>query len=98
MKNMRNTVDPKANFEISKLKMYQKKIKRVQEEKQTLLKEKKKLPSNINREWHEKHPMTEGASVDQRIEWHLAHAANCLCRPIPEKLKAEMKKRQIKLP
>lgn len=38
----------------------------------------------INAEWHKAHPMPKKPSVDQRIEWHIAHAHNCTCRkPTP---------------
>ena len=49
----------------------------------------------INREWHEQNRMPKNAKLDQRIEWHIAHAKNCSCREIPEKLKEEVKKRKI---
>ena len=39
-----------------------------------------------NREWHENHRMPKNATVEQRIAWHIAHAKNCNCRPIPESL------------
>ena len=51
----------------------------------------------INREWHEQNRMPKNAKLEQRIEWHIAHAKNCSCREIPEKLKEEVKKRKIKL-
>jgi len=40
--------------------------------------------------------MPKNPSIDQRIKWHLEHQKNCSCRPIPEKLAEEMKKRGIK--
>ena len=27
-----------------------------------------------------------GPTLDQRVKWHIGHAKNCLCRPIPPKL------------
>ncbi|MBK7971037.1 MAG: hypothetical protein IPN13_00355 [Bacteroidetes bacterium] len=59
---------------------------------------KKKIKSKVsklNKEWHLSHVMPKNATIEQRIEWHLAHKANCSCRGIPEKLKEEMKKRHI---
>ena len=50
----------------------------------------------MNKEWHLKHAMPKNPSIDQRIKWHLEHQKNCSCRPIPEKLAEEMKKRGIK--
>jgi hypothetical protein len=49
----------------------------------------------LNKAWHEKNLMPKNATLDQRIEWHIAHHKNCLCRDIPGKLKEEMKKRGI---
>lgn len=52
----------------------------------------------INKEWHLQHPMPHGASIEQRIEWHLEHYRNCRCREIPGKLLEEIKKRNISIP
>jgi len=52
---------------------------------------------NINKEWHLKHLMPKNATFEQRVKWHLAHSKNCNCRPIPDKLLAEMKKKGIKV-
>jgi len=49
----------------------------------------------INAEWHRKNKMPVKATLDQRIDWHLTHAANCECRSIPEKLMEEIKKRKL---
>lgn len=54
--------------------------------------------SKINAAWHDAHPMPRNATLDQRIAWHVEHARHCGCRPIPEKLRAEMTKRRIKVP
>lgn len=51
----------------------------------------------INKEWHLKHPMPQHPTIDQKIEWHLAHQKACGCRKITAKLAEEMKKRGIKL-
>jgi hypothetical protein len=51
----------------------------------------------INREWHLANLMPKNATIEQRIQWHLEHAKHCGCRDIPVKLKAEMKKRRIKI-
>ena len=34
----------------------------------------------------------KNATIAERIAWHLEHAKHCNCRPMPEKLKSEMKK------
>jgi hypothetical protein len=49
----------------------------------------------LNREWHLKNRMPANATIDQRIQWHLAHIEYCKCRPISEKVIEEMKKRKI---
>lgn len=49
----------------------------------------------INKAWHDKHKMPKKPTTDQRIEWHVAHAKNCGCRPISQSLKTEMAKRGI---
>ncbi len=36
-----------------------------------------------NKAWHEQNPMPPRATAQQRIDWHVAHAANCTCRSIP---------------
>jgi hypothetical protein len=45
----------------------------------------------INKEWHLKNKMPKNPTAEQRIKWHIAHAKNCSCRPIPEKLAQEIK-------
>ncbi len=52
----------------------------------------------INAAWHRANPMPRNAKLDQRIAWHLAHAAACGCRELPAKLKDEMTKRGIAVP
>jgi hypothetical protein len=49
----------------------------------------------INKDWHLKNEMPMNATFKQRVKWHLAHQKHCLCRPIPQKLLDEMKKRGI---
>ncbi|HSX18568.1 MAG TPA: hypothetical protein VLE91_00375 [Candidatus Saccharimonadales bacterium] len=36
-------------------------------------------------------------TIHQRINWHMQHALNCNCRPIPQKLLEEIEKRKIML-
>src|SRR6202142_3634432 len=40
----------------------------------------------MNAEWHKKHVLPKGASLEQRIAWHREHEKRCACRPIPPKL------------
>jgi len=46
--------------------------------------------NHMNSEWHNKHPMPPRPTLEKRIEWHLDHAKNCACRPIPPTLKAKI--------
>jgi hypothetical protein len=43
--------------------------------------------TTINAEWHRNNRMPENATDQQRITWHLAHARECGCRPIPDSIK-----------
>ncbi|MBS1903980.1 MAG: hypothetical protein JSS75_09770 [Bacteroidetes bacterium] len=52
------------------------------------------MPKELNAEWHNDHRMPKNATLDQRIAWHIEHAKHCGCRPMPEKLKAEIAKRR----
>lgn len=55
--------------------------------------------NGLNAEWHRQHKMPKNPTVQQRIDWHLAHQQNCGCRPsFPEKLKEQMRKLKIKIP
>ena len=53
----------------------------------------------INKDWHLAHKLPKNANLEARINWHLAHAENCSCRPLGGKILAEIKKRglQVKL-
>jgi hypothetical protein len=52
----------------------------------------------INATWHRAHPMPKNPTVDQWIEWHLAHANARGCRAIHGKILEEIKRRGIKVP
>ncbi len=52
--------------------------------------------SKLNKEWHLIHPMPKNATMEERITWHLEHSKHCACRTIPEKIKAEIKKRKAR--
>jgi hypothetical protein len=49
----------------------------------------------INSGWHDRNRMPEGATFEQRLDWHLAHARSCNCRPAPPKIAAELRKRGL---
>ena len=40
----------------------------------------------MNRDWHQEHKMPDRATEAERIAWHLDHARNCGCRPIPKQM------------
>ena len=50
----------------------------------------------LNADWHKKHVMPKNATFEQRVKWHLAHQKHCACRPIPQNLAEEMKKKGLK--
>ena len=47
----------------------------------------------INKKWHEQHKMPKNATLVEKLQWHIAHEKNCSCRPMPETLRAQMKKK-----
>lgn len=47
--------------------------------------------------WHKENKMSKNPSLDEKIKWAIVHAEKCGCRPIPENLLAEIKKRNIKV-
>ncbi len=49
----------------------------------------------MNKEWHKANKLPQKASLEDRIRWHVAHAGNCGCRPVPKSLLAEIKKRKL---
>jgi uncharacterized protein YdhG (YjbR/CyaY superfamily) len=46
----------------------------------------------MNSEWHKKHVLEKGASLEERIAWHREHQRRCACRPIPLKLLDQMRR------
>jgi hypothetical protein len=49
--------------------------------------------SVMNADWHRSHVLASNAPMDARIEWHLEHARECACRPIPPSVLAEIEAR-----
>lgn len=49
----------------------------------------------INKAWHLAHIMPKKPTVDQRIDWHIAHSRHCGCREMPASIKEELKRRKI---
>lgn len=52
-----------------------------------------KIENPYNKERHEKNKLPKKATLDERVKWHIAHVANCKCRPIPNTIKKEIQKR-----
>ncbi|WP_168172415.1 hypothetical protein [Cellvibrio sp. PSBB023] len=48
----------------------------------------------LNAEWHRNNKMPTNPTLEQKLEWHLAHTKYCACRPMPQSLVDEMKKRE----
>ena len=49
----------------------------------------------INKAWHEAHKLPRNATLEERLEWHLEHAAHCDCREMPDKLRSELEARGL---
>ena len=51
------------------------------------------MAGKLNLAWHEANRMPRNATLEQRVEWHRAHARECACREIPASVQAEIKRR-----
>jgi hypothetical protein len=51
------------------------------------------MSSRLNGAWHQKHPMPKNPTLEERVDWHLAHNKACGCREIPETVLAELRRR-----
>ena len=49
----------------------------------------------INREWHLLHRLPRTATLQERLDWHLAHAAACGCREMPESIRKALEARGL---
>ena len=56
-----------------------------------------KSQSKINKEWHLKNKMPKNPTLNQKIQWHVDHARECGCRPVPPNLEKLMKDRKPKV-
>lgn len=52
----------------------------------------------MNMHWHEHNPIPYPQDHDLRVAWHLKHAANCGCRPIPDFVRNDLARRGIHIP
>ncbi|HCV44377.1 MAG TPA: hypothetical protein DGH68_12890 [Bacteroidetes bacterium] len=50
------------------------------------------MKSKLNAEWHRANRMPKNATLEQRIAWHLQHEKHCACRPMPDRLRRELKR------
>ena len=53
------------------------------------------MPSKLNAAWHRANRMPARAALEQRVEWHLAHAKACGCRDLPAGIVRELERRGI---
>lgn len=53
------------------------------------------MPSRLNAAWHRANRMPARAALEQRVEWHLAHAKACGCRNLPASIVRELERRGI---
>jgi len=49
----------------------------------------------MNAEWHRAHVLGRKASMDDRALWHVEHAKMCACRPIPQSVQDEIRRRGV---
>jgi len=49
----------------------------------------------INREWHAAHKLDRKATLEERLNWHVKHAANCDCREMPPTIRRELEARGL---
>jgi len=52
----------------------------------------RRVPSDhrVNAPWHHGNPMPTNPTRIERVEWHLSHAKECGCRPVPPTLSADV--------
>ncbi len=48
-----------------------------------------------NTAWHQAHPMTLEATVEERLTWYVAHAHHCACRPMPRDIEDLARERKL---
>ena len=55
------------------------------------------MPGKMNKQWHDANPMPKPATLDARVEWHLAHREHCACREMPATVIVELQRRGIEV-
>ena len=48
-----------------------------------------------NSDWHAANRLAKNATIDEKIGWHLRHAQNCGCRPMPKSIENQIKARML---
>lgn len=52
------------------------------------------MTPSFDRRWHEENQLGKGASLDDRVQWHLEHARLYGCRPIPDSILREIERKR----
>jgi hypothetical protein len=52
----------------------------------------------MNAAWYARHPMPPNATLAQRTKWHVAHAKQCGCRPMPASVQRELERAGTRRP
>lgn len=52
----------------------------------------------INSTWHLTHKLPRTAKLEERLTWHVQHAAECGCRDMPPTIRRELEHRGILAP
>lgn len=52
----------------------------------------------LNRNWHLAHRLPRNATLQERLDWHVQHAANCACREMPPSIRKELEARGLITP
>ncbi len=55
------------------------------------------MKSHLNAEWHKQHRMPKNPTFEERMRWHVEHAKQCGCRPMPAKIRAATRSSRLRL-
>jgi hypothetical protein len=56
------------------------------------------MKRSLDAVWHRANRMPRNATVEQRIDWHVAHARVCGCREMPASVRKMCEERGIRIP
>ena len=48
------------------------------------------MSRKMNAEWHRANRMPAEPTLDERLDWHVAHERHCGCRKMPASIVAEL--------